>query len=180
MWRLTKDTACHGNWEFRPQERGRWSIGREAADDGSRKATQLGSGVGQEIAGDRVALVCGAQDDGKQSREIGWRSRVGLLDKFAEGRASLRGDLGSSSDGGADTYGTNLSWRNIGGYADLADRGVESFLGLRFAEANDVAAPGHRGRQHHSFVAEHAAGFSATSVDSEIVGHRASSNTGSV
>ncbi len=84
---------------------------------------------------------------------------------------NLRGDFRPGSARGTDTDGADLSGRNIGGCADLADGGVQSFPCLRLAEANDVAAAGHGGRQHHTFVGENAAGFSAASVDSEIVGH---------
>src|ERR1019366_5027186 len=41
--------------------------------------------VGQEVAGDGVGLVGGAEDDGKQTREIGRWSRVGSLHKFVDG-----------------------------------------------------------------------------------------------
>ena len=58
----------------------------ETADHSGREVRQPGSCIGQEVAGDGVGLIGGAEDDGKQAREIGWRSRVGLLHKFVEGR----------------------------------------------------------------------------------------------
>ena len=61
-------------------------MGRETADDDGREVCQLGPSFGQEMAGDGVGLIGSAEDDGKQAREIGWRSRVGLLHKFVEGR----------------------------------------------------------------------------------------------
>ncbi len=78
--RLTKDTARRGYGE-----RGRSRIASETADDNGREFSQLCSGIGQEIAGDGVALIGGAEDDGKQAREIGWRGRVRLLHKFVDG-----------------------------------------------------------------------------------------------
>ena len=92
---------------------------------------------------------------------------------------NLRGDLGPGGAGGADTDSADLIGRNFGGSADLANSGTQSFPGLRLAKANDVAAAGHRRREYGRFVSENAAGFGAAAVDSEIVGHRASSNTGS-
>src|SRR5260370_23647012 len=251
---------------------------RQTAEYDGRERSQLGSSFGQEVAGDRVVLGGGAQDDGKQAREIGWWSRVGLLhevvdcaespgfedhggelgfkalivgaqeggdgaaadpvagafvrdgeppasgacdatariaavndgagagdgddagtgakrgfegdygvadnfdfcDSFGsqlgEDAAYLRGDLGPGGAGGADTDGADLSGSNLSGGADLTNGGVEGFSGLRLAEANHVAAAGHGGREDCSFVGKDAAGFCAPAVDSEVLGHRATSN----
>ena len=50
-------------------------MGPETTDDDGRKGSQLGSGVGQQIAGDGVALLGGAEDDRKEAREVSRRER---------------------------------------------------------------------------------------------------------
>src|ERR1700687_4308643 len=151
---------------------------------------------GARDAAARIAPVnngAGARDrdHARPHAESGFESDYGVADdfdfrlssfgsEFSEDVVNLRGDFGSGGAGGTDTDGVDLIGRNLGGGADLADRGVQGFRGPRLANDNDVAAAGHCLGEHRRFVGQKAAGFGATAVDSEIVGHRASSNTGAV
>ncbi len=279
--RLAKDAACHG---YRKQVR--WSsfyqrMGSKAAHDGGREDSQFGSSVGQKLTGNGIALLGRAQNDGKQAREVGRRSRVGVLHQvvdrgefpglenhggehgfesliarmeysgdglapdpvagafirdgeppasgtrgatdgiasvnqgtgagnrdhagarpkscfegnyvvagnlevgqtdlwhqLGENAANLRGDFGYGSAGNADTNGVDLIGSNPGSRTCLVNDRVQSFSCLRLAQANYVAAARRCRSKWPGFVAEKAAGFGAAAVDSEIVGHRVSSNTG--
>ena len=149
------------------------------ARDAAGSVASVDDGAG---AGDRDHAGPGAKSGFQGNYVVADNLDVGETDlgcEFGENAANLRGDLGDGSAGDSDTDGANLTGRNLGGGADMADCGVQRFPCLRLAEANDVAAAGHCLCEHSCFVGEKAAGFGAAAVDSEIVGHRASSNTGS-
>jgi hypothetical protein len=125
IWRLTKDTTRHRDWKRRYREHGRGSIVRETADDDGREGSQLGSGAGQQIAGDGVALVDGAEHDRKQEREIGWRSRVGLPHKFVDGVEFP----GLKDHGGERGFEALIAGAQDGGDRTAADPMAGTFVG---------------------------------------------------
>src|ERR1017187_3867492 len=273
--RLTKNAARH-----RYGKHVRGSTRREATQDDGGEPSQFGGGIGEEVAGDGIALIGGAEDDRKQARKIRRRCRIGLLYKFVDGGelprlqkhrgqrgiepliarvhdrgdgvaanpvsgtlvgdgeppasgarglaasiaavndgtstgnrdhtrasaergfqgdygiadnfdfcridfrnqfgddvANLGGDFGPSRARSAYTDRSDPVGGNFRAGADLADGSLQSFPGLRFADANQVAPAGHRRSERRRLVGENAAGFGAAAVDSEIVQNYFSPNT---
>ena len=133
--------------------------------------------------GDRAGA--GDYDDAGAGVKCRFEGDLHVADDFDGGGENLgqgstddRSEFGTGGSGTANTSMHDLRGRDAGGGAGLAHRFVERLARLHLADANNVAGTGGRRGQELRFVAYGAGGFGAAAVDSEIVGHEESSNTG--
>src|SRR5260370_35787039 len=126
---------------------------RQTAEYDGRERSQLGSSSGQEIAGDRVVLGGGTQDDGNQAREMGWRSRVGLLHEVVDGAESpgsedhagelgLKASIMGAQDGGDGAAANPVAGAFVGDGEPPASGACDATA--RIAAVNDGAGAGDR------------------------------------